>query len=68
MVPDGPARADGVAAVKVDADGVGEGQNGDEREDTRGHERDCRRLVAEVEQRGCDCADVDGELELSVCE
>lgn len=57
----GPHR---MAPVDVDTYGVQQRQDGHEREDARDNERDPTWLVAKVEQRRGDRADVDRELQL----
>ena len=59
MVLDGPAHADRLTAVQVDAHRVDEREDGDEREDTRCNKRDGRRFGPEVEKCRCDGANID---------
>ena len=64
MVFDRLAFSDSIAPVEVYADGVEEGEDCNNGECTCDHEGQGCGLGAEVEERGCDSADVDGVLEL----
>ncbi len=67
IVPRHAARADGPAAVQVDADSIAQRHDGEQRECAGGDKRRPVALLrAEVEQRHCDGADVDGVFELGL--
>lgn len=59
MVLDRFTLSDGLAAVQVDADRVKEGEDCNNGEGTSDYEGDKCRLGTEVEEGGCNCADVD---------
>lgn len=65
MILNGAPLADRLAPVKVDADGVEQGQNSDGSKGKGGNEGTARGLVAKVEHRDGYGADVNGIFELN---
>ena len=66
MIFDSLSLSDRLASVEVYADGVQKREDRDERESACGDKRDGCWFCAEVEESGCDGADVDREFELRV--
>jgi hypothetical protein len=64
VILDSFALPDRLASVKVDANGVKEGEDRDDGEGACGDERDGSWLRAKIEESGCDGANIDGKLEL----
>ena len=66
MIFDRLALSNRLASVKVDEDRIEKREYRDDREGACSDEGHGGWLGAEVQERGCDCTDIDGELELQI--